>query len=251
MAEPLEEVRRGQGDGAGVAPGRCLPAAPVRCAPRARSYLPQWPNEDKKSYDARLSVAVCTRRSAHGHDAGRQAVQQPADPQRGHAGADQGLARRCRPAGPQPARLRRRHDGARAGVGLFGILVEYPKAQDVPTNADGVRTQAAEPLQACGRTSWRSRPSRCSAGAPRSRAANVVSSRSCAFMECVTEPAGEFGDVEIEQVRVLEPGHVGDLAQEGRQPDRQGRLGQARRARRDHARLHPLRARSMASARAS
>lgn len=170
------------------------------------SLLPKWPNEDQKDYRFRLSVAVLF----------------PAYKRTVETLTGKPFSKPVSIGDDVPSQLKTWLDDVdlqgrnldafasdqmecALGYGLSGILVDYPTAETVETNAAGVRTQASEsaaglrpymvhirPHQLLG---WR---------AERSEGKWVLTQ--LRFMECVTEKDGEFGDAQIDQVRVLEPG---------------------------------------------
>lgn len=94
--------------------------------------------------------------------------------------------------------------------GLCGILVDYPRADGVRTRADEIRANL-RPYFVMVRKSqilgWRAR-----------KTDGGLSLSQLRIMEAVTEDDGPFGEREIQQVRVLEPGRW----QTWRRPDKGG-----------------------------
>jgi hypothetical protein len=84
------------------------------------------------------------------------------------------------------------------GYGICGILVDYPRAKGVRTVADeqkaGLRPYLIQiyPENVLG---WRSQ-----------RVNGKETLKQLRLMECLCEPDGDFGEKEIQQVRVLTPG---------------------------------------------
>ncbi|MGT2429259.1 DUF4055 domain-containing protein [Cupriavidus basilensis] len=186
MSAPLPLVRSLRGG-----------TAAMRAA--GKTYLPQWPNEEKASYDARLSVATLF----------------PAFSRTVEVLAGKPFSKPLTLGDDVPKRIqdwtedidlqgRNLHAfGASLcedalAAGFCGILVDYP-------TTDGLRTQADE--QAAGvrpyfvhirlddLLGWRYK---------RVNGAAVLTQ--LRYLECVTEDDGEFGESTIEQVRVLTPG---------------------------------------------
>jgi hypothetical protein len=171
-----------------------------------KEMLPQWPNEDQKAYDCRLATAVLfpaykrtietltgkpfSKPVAIGEDV-------PAKIKGWLEDADlQGRNLDTFAADVMETAL---------GCGLAGILVDFPDASNVERTASGIVTQAAEkaaglrpylihiyPWQLLG---WRAR-----------RVSGAWQLTQLRLMECVEEEAGDFGMVEVGQVRVLTPG---------------------------------------------
>lgn len=162
------------------------------------AYLPKWPAEDENAYKCRLSTAVLfpaysrTIETLTGKPFSKPVTILDSDAQ-----FDEWLEN-------IDLQGRNLHSFAAdqmemtLGYGLAGILV------DVPTRDDSVRTVADEriagirpyliqikPEQILG---WRAEM--------RDGKMQLIMLR---LMECVTEQDGEFGDVEVKQVRVLEP----------------------------------------------
>lgn len=166
---------------------------------KAPQFLPKWPNEDQKSYDARLAVATLF----------------PAFPRTIEVLASKPFSKPITIGEDVPARLktwaedidlqgRNLHAFAASvceealGYGLSGILVDYPQAAGLRTAAEeaaaGVRPYFIHihPQQILG---WKSM---------RVNGAEVLTQ--LRLLECVSEDDGEFGEKEVEQVRVLTPG---------------------------------------------
>ncbi len=169
------------------------------------SLLPKWPNEEQKSYDARLAVATLF-----------PAFQRTIEVLTGKP-----FSKPVTIGEDVPARIkawtenidlqgRNLHAFAASlceealGYGLSGILVDYPPTKDkngnllYPTQAAevsaGVRPYFVHirPGQILG---WRS---------TRVNGAEVLTQ--LRLLECVVEEDGEFDEKEVEQVRVLAPG---------------------------------------------
>jgi len=162
-------------------------------------FLPKWPNEDKKSYDARLKVATLfpafgrTVEVLSGKPFGKPLTLGDDVPPRIKEWSEdidlQGrnlhsfTASLCEDA---------------LGPGIGGILVDFPRVEGLKTVAEeaaaGVRPYFVQikPWQILG---WKSK---------RENGAEVLTQ--LRLLECVAEDDGEFGEVDIEQVRVLYPG---------------------------------------------
>lgn len=172
----------------------------------ASIYLPQWPNEDGQAYNQRLRVATLF----------------PAYKRTVETLTGKPFSKRIKFASDVPpvlagymedADLHGRHLHVFAADilervlshGIGGILVEYPMGDVVATNGAGVSTQADE--QAAG-----VRPYLIEV-----KAAQILGWRSemldgveklvqLRIMESVTLNDGDFGTVDVAQVRVLRPG---------------------------------------------
>jgi Domain of unknown function (DUF4055) len=162
------------------------------------AYLPKWPAEDDKAYECRLKSAVLfpaysrTVETLTGKPFSKPVSIEDADAQFEEWLNNIDLqGRNLHSFAADQMELT-------IGYGLAGILV------DVPTRDDSVRTVADEriagirpyliqikPDQILG---WRSEM--------RDGKMQLVMLR---LMECVTEEDGEFSEVEVKQVRVLEP----------------------------------------------
>lgn len=164
-----------------------------------KCWLPQWPNESEETYCARLKVATLLPTYARTVDV------LSAKP----------FSRPIQYSEDMPSRIkewtedvdlegRNLHVFAAdqletaLGKGICGILVEFPKttatARQSDEKAAGVRPYFVQikPEQLLG---WRY---------IRKNGKPVLTQ--FRFLETVTEDAGEFGEVSIEQVRVLYPG---------------------------------------------
>lgn len=163
------------------------------------SLLPKWPNEEAQSYKSRLSTATlfpAYQRTVHtlsskpfskpvtvGEDVPAQLLPWLEDVDLEGRNLDTFAAEVL--------------EGA-LGYGLCGILVEYPKTGPARTLADerqqGLRPYWVhiKPSQILG---WRA-----------ARVNGAWRIEQLRLMESVSEPDGDFGEVSIEQVRVLTPG---------------------------------------------
>lgn len=167
-----------------------------------KKYLPQWPAEENEAYRARLATAVLfpafsrTVETLAGKPFSKALTlseDMPEDVRTWCSDIDregrnlQSFAADCMTAA--------------LAYGLGGILVEYPDASKVPTNAAGVRTMEDERraglrpyfvhIEAEQILGWRVKKGQ------------ILMLR---LMECVEEDDGEFGTKDVEQVRVLTPG---------------------------------------------
>lgn len=184
-----------------------------------KQYLPQWPNEATRSYEQRLAVAVC-------HPAFKRTVTTL---------AAKPFSKPLTLTDETPDQVKEWADNIdlegrnlhsfaadlmelALGPGLAGILVEFQKAQGVPTTEAGVRTVADEkkaglrpyfievkPHQILG---WRAALS-----------TGVWQLMQLRIMECVSEADGEFDEKTVHQVRVLEPGRWATYRPDPKQPD--------------------------------
>lgn len=172
---------------------------------KKKDLMPRWPSEQEKSYEARLSVATLF----------------PAFQRTIEVLASKPFSKPITIGDDVPTRLkqwtenidlqgRNLHTFAAAvgeealAYGFSGILVDHPPTKDkegkllYPTQADeataGVRPYFVHihPQQLVG---WRSR---------QVNGAEVLTQ--LRILECIVEDDGEFGEKEIEQVRVLLPG---------------------------------------------
>lgn len=164
-----------------------------------KRFLPQWPKEPDDSYAKRLSTAVLFDAFAH------TAVIMAAKP----------FTRPINFKTEPPARVKALfEDVDRVGtdiqafahglmhqcltLGLTGVLVDYPDVEGVRTRADekaaGVRPYFAV-YPGTSILGWRTRQTE-----------SGVELDQLRLMETVTEPDGRFGETQIKQVRVLEPG---------------------------------------------
>jgi hypothetical protein len=163
------------------------------------SLLPKWPNEDQASYAARLSVATLF----------------PAFKRTIEVLSGKPFSKPLTIGDDVPTRLktwsedidlqgRNLHSFAASvceealAYGLCGILVDYPRA-------DGLRTAADEAAAGVRPYFVHIRPQNILGGkSKRANGAEVLTQ--LRLLECVCEDEGKFGEVEIEQVRVLYPG---------------------------------------------
>lgn len=163
------------------------------------TYLPKWPNEESESYKARLKVA--TLYPAFSHTVGvlsgkpfSKAMTLSDDVPEQISGWLDDVDLQGRNLHSFCAELMQDC----IGYGVSGVLVDYPKSDGVKTKADeiksGVRPYFTRyaPGHVLG---WRTER--------RNGADRLTQLR---LLECVCEDDGEFGDKEIEQVRVLTPG---------------------------------------------
>jgi len=162
------------------------------------AYLPKWPNEEKKSYEARLKTAVLfpafkrtvqtlaakpfSKPLTYGEDVPPKVLE-----------LCQNIDLQGRNLHVFSAEVMR----TAMGPGLAGILVDFPPAEGVVTLADeqkaGLRPYFVHirPEQLLG---WRA-----------TMDGGVWAFTMLRFKELVTEDDGDFGEVEVEQIRVLEP----------------------------------------------
>jgi hypothetical protein len=163
------------------------------------TYLPQWPGETSDAYKARVETATLF----------------PAFPRTVEVLAGKPFSKPVTTTEDVPARItewcedidlqgRNLHAFAAAitesalSHGIQGILVDYPKAQNVRTKAEeqaaGIRPYWVQ-IHAGNILGWKSK-----------RINGVETLTQFRFLEQVTEDDGEFGEKVIEQVRVLYPG---------------------------------------------
>lgn len=165
------------------------------------AYLPRWPNEDQESYNARLATAVLF----------------PAYQRTVYTLAGKPFSKPITVGDDVPSRIKawlpdidlqgRNLDVFASDVmdstlayGLTGILIDFPVVEDgaARTQADeqrlGVRPYwvHVEPWQILG---WRAK-----------RTAGQWVIEQLRIQEIVEEPDGEFGVLEVGQIRVLSPG---------------------------------------------
>lgn len=182
-------------------------------------YLPRWPNEDQKSYAARLAVAVLY--PAYSRTVTTLAAKPFSKPLKVEDDVPAKLVEWLDDIDMQGRNL---HVFASdcmelmLGPGLGCILVDYPDAsKSVQPTAAGVVTQAEE--QRAGlRPYWLLIKPRQIIGWRAERVRGEWTLNQFRFMECVEEPDGEFGTMEIEQVRVLEPGKWRTFRQDTNDP---------------------------------
>lgn len=163
------------------------------------AFLPRWPNEEQKSYEARLAVATLY----------------PAFSQTVRILAGKPFSKPLQVGDDVPERIKGftenidlegRNLHAFAGdlmvdlvsTGISGILIDFPPAE-------GVRTRAQE-LEAGLRPYWKRYPPGTVLGWRTRRQAGVVQLTQLRLLEIEHEDDDEFGERSIEQVRVLEPG---------------------------------------------
>lgn len=165
----------------------------------AKTYLPQWPNEDDDAYKTRLAVATMF----------------PAFQRTVEVLSGKPFSKPLTIGDDVPARIkgwmenidlqgRNLHVFTASCVedsvanGLGGILVDYPRTDGVRTRADeiaaGVRPYFVH-VRAKSILGWRSEVV---------NGAEVLTQ--LRLLETVTEPEGEFGEKTVDQVRVLYPG---------------------------------------------
>lgn len=164
-----------------------------------KTYLPKWPNEDQASYDARLKAATLfpafkrTVEVLAGKPFSKPLTYGDDIPPR--------IKEWCEDIDLQGRNL---HSFSASlceealGPGLSGILVDYPKTEDVRTMADEIKAGVrpyfvhvkAENILA----------------AKSERVNGVEVFTQLRLLECVVEEDGKFGEVKVEQVRVLYPG---------------------------------------------
>lgn len=170
-----------------------------------KAYLPQWPNEEQASFDARLSVA--TLFPAFSRTVEVLAGKPFSKPLTYGDDVPMCLRDWCEDIDLQGRNL---HSFAASlceealGPGLCGILVDFPPTADkegrklYPTQADeqkaGVRPYWIE-VKLENLLGWRSK-----------RVNGVDMLTQLRLLEVITEDDGEFGEKDIEQVRVLKPG---------------------------------------------
>ncbi len=159
-------------------------------------YLPKWPAEDDEAYKCRLKTATLfpaygrTVETLTGKPFSKPLTLSEDMPEKMRAWCDnidlQGRNLHSFGADQLESAL---------GKTLGGILVDYPRVSDVRTKAEekatGARPYMVEihPGQIRG---WKTEM----------RAGQTVLTQ-FRFMECVTEEDGEYGEKEIEQIRVL------------------------------------------------
>ncbi|WP_373379894.1 DUF4055 domain-containing protein [Cupriavidus nantongensis] len=166
-----------------------------------KDYLPQWPNEEQKSYEARLAVA--TLFPAYSRTVEVLAGKPFSKPLTLGDDVPTRIQEWCEDIDLQGRNL---HSFAAnlceeaLGPGLCGILVDFPT-----TEGQGLRTQAAE--QAAGvRPYWIEVKLDNLLGWRSKRVNGVDMLTQLRLLETVTEDDGEFGEKHVEQVRVLTPG---------------------------------------------
>ncbi|MBR8182101.1 DUF4055 domain-containing protein [Burkholderia ambifaria] len=180
-----------------------------------KEYLPQWPNESDAAYENRLATATLfpafsrTCEVLTGKPFSKPITMGDDVPAR--------LVEWCEDVDLQGHNL---HAFAAAvcfhalSYGLCGILVDFP-------TTDGLRTQAEETaagvrpyfvhIHAQNILGWRAQ-----------RINGVQTLTQLRFLEIASEPDGDFGEKEIEQVRVLYPGRW-EVWRESEQADARGK----------------------------
>lgn len=162
-------------------------------------YLPQWPNEPDESYKSRLAVATLYPAFARTVDV--MAAKPFSKPLAYGEDMPTRIREWCDDVDMQGRNLHAfAADTMRDCVsyGLSGVLVDYPNAENIRTQADmqtaGVRPYFARyaPGTILG---WKTEN--------RNGADVLIQLR---LLETVTEDDGEFGTKQVEQVRVLTPG---------------------------------------------
>lgn len=163
------------------------------------TYLPKWPNESKAAYDARLATAVLF--PAYSRTVDTLAGKPFSHPITIGDDVPPKIREWCEDIDLQGRNLHAFCAEVFAdalGMGMAGILVDYPRTDGVRTLADE-RSAGARPyfvhIRAQDILGWRAR-----------RVGGVWRVEQLRFMERVEEPDGEFGERTIEQVRVLTPG---------------------------------------------
>ena len=163
------------------------------------TYLPKWPNEEPESYKARLATATLFPAFA------RTVVTLAAKPFSKPATLSEDMPSEIKGFSEDiDQQGRNLHVFAAEamkelmGPGLAGILVDYPPAANVKTLADE-RSQGLRPYWVMIKSGqilgWRAK-----------REGDKWALTMLRLMECVTEDDGEFGEVDVQQVRVLKPG---------------------------------------------
>ena len=166
---------------------------------QGKTFLPQWPNEDDASYKARLSVAVLhpvfsrTARIMAAKPLSRPIVTSDSVPQK--------ISDLFKDVDRQGTTL---HSFAGQVMlacmthGIHGVLVDYPKTNGIKTKAEEMASGARPyftQYKAASILGWRVEPS--------DDGARLIQIR---LMERVVEQNGDFGETEVDQVRVLTPG---------------------------------------------
>lgn len=164
-----------------------------------KAYLPQWPNEDESAYKNRLATATLfpafarTVEVLYGKPFSKALTISDDVPER--------IKQWCEDIDLQGRNL---HAFAASicrkalSHGIAGILVDYPQTEGLRTAAEeqaaGVRPYFVE-IHNKDLLGWKSK---------RINGAEVLTQ--LRFLETVVEDDGAFGEVEVEQVRVLYPG---------------------------------------------
>lgn len=164
-----------------------------------KQFLPQWPGEDDASYKTRLAIATLFPAFARTIDVlvGKPFSRQLTlgDDVPPHlAEWTENIDLQGRNIHAFAASICRKS----LSHGLAGILVDYPKVDGIRTKAEeqksGMRPYFIE-IHLKDLLGWKSR-----------RINGVETLTQLRFLETVVEDDGEFGEKEIEQVRVLYPG---------------------------------------------
>lgn len=160
-----------------------------------RKYLPQWPNEDRESYDARLAVA--TLYPAFSRTVEILAAKPFAKPLQLSESAPEKIREWMDNCDLQGRNLHTFASDVMVdcmAYGVSGVLVEYPTTSNVRSLADE-RASGARPYlvrYAPGSVlGWRMDGGRLT---------------QLRLLETITEDDGEYGEDVVEQVRVLRPG---------------------------------------------
>jgi hypothetical protein len=164
-----------------------------------KTYLPQWPNESSDSYDNRRKTA--TLFPAFGRTCEVLTGKPFSKPVTFEDDVPPRIKEWCENVDLQGHNL---HAFAAAvcfhaiSYGLCGILVDFPTADGIRTKAEevaaGVRPYFVH-IHAQSILGWRAE-----------RINGVQTLTQLRFLEIVSVPDGDFGEKEIEQVRVLYPG---------------------------------------------
>jgi hypothetical protein len=165
----------------------------------AKTYLPQWPNESSDSYDNRRKTA--TLFPAFGRTCEVLTGKPFSKPVTFEDDVPPQIEEWCDNVDLQGHNL---HAFAAAvcfhaiSYGLCGILVDFPTADGIRTKAEevaaGVRPYFVH-IHAQSILGWRAE-----------RIQGVQTLTQLRFLEIVSVPDGNFGEKEVEQVRVLYPG---------------------------------------------
>ena len=164
-----------------------------------KKYLPRHPAEEEDAYAFRLSVS--TLYGAFAKTVTTMAGKPFAEPLQLGADMPPKLVEYCEDIDLEGRDLQAFAHTAFAaamGYGLTHILVDYPRAEGTQTLAEQ-RAIGARPyfvhILAPQVLGWRAE-----------RINGVHTLTQLRFVECVSEPDGEWGESTVEQVRVLEPG---------------------------------------------
>lgn len=162
-------------------------------------YLPKWPNEEKESYDQRLATATLFPAFARTVSTlAAKPFSKPVTLSEDMPEDIKGFADDIDQQGRNLHVFAAEVMKELMGPGLAGILVDYPPAVGVKTLADE-RSRGLRPYWVMIKSGqilgWRAK-----------REGDKWALTMLRLLECVTEDDGEFGEVEIHQVRVLKPG---------------------------------------------